>query len=122
MLLQATDAAAELPGGYGLALLQALLALGAVCVLAWAVLRWAAQRGLGGASSAQRIKVLERVPLDARRTMWLVEVGGRVLLVGGSDGGSMTLLTEVDADALPPVPPKSSFADVLRRAPSAPKE
>jgi len=39
MLLQATDAAAELPGGYGLALLQALLALGAVCVLAWSVLR-----------------------------------------------------------------------------------
>lgn len=116
LLLQAVDDAAELPGGYGVALLQSLLALAAVCVLAWVVLRWAAKRGQGfGVSS--RVKVLERAALDARRSLYLVEVGERVLLVGVGDGGAPALITEVDPATLPEATAKARvrFADVLKR-------
>ncbi|AKF08752.1 flagellar biosynthetic protein FliO [Sandaracinus amylolyticus] len=116
---------AELPGGYGVALLQSLLALAAVCVLAWVVLRWASQRGLGTFARGTRVKVIERVPLDARRTLWLVKVGGKVLLIGAGDGASPTTLTELREDELPdePITTKgATFVEVLRRAASgAPK-
>ncbi|MFW5921060.1 MAG: hypothetical protein ACOCUS_04415, partial [Polyangiales bacterium] len=65
-LLQGASEAADLPGGYGAALLQTLLALAAVCVLAWVVLRWSAKRGFGMGPSGGRVRVLERVPLDQR--------------------------------------------------------
>ena len=68
------------PGGYGVALLQTLLALGAVSILAWVVLRWSARRGLG-VGRGRRVKVLERTPLDGRRALYLVSVGDRVLLL-----------------------------------------
>ena len=59
-------------GGYGAALLQAVLALLAVSVLAWVVLRGLARGGMlrGGG----RIRVLERTPLDARHALVLVRL------------------------------------------------
>lgn len=116
-LLQAADGAAELPGGYGVALLQTLLSLGAVCLLAWVALRWASRRGLGFGARGQRVKVLERVPLDPRRSLYLVEVGGKVLLLGAGDGASPRLLTELDPADLPEVAEtKRTFADVFARS------
>lgn len=114
LLLQAsTSAARDLPGGYGASLLQSLLALTAVVILAWVVLRWSAQRGLG-MGAGQRVKVIERVPLDARRWVYLVQIGERVLVVGAGDGASPTLLTELSARELPDAPKQRSFLEVLR--------
>jgi flagellar biosynthetic protein FliO len=114
ILLQASSGAArELPGGYGAALLQSLLALAAVCILAWVVLRWSAQRGLG-TGLGQRVQVLERVPLDARRWIYLVKIGERVLVLGAGDGASPTLLTEMAVEDLPDAPRSRSFLEVLR--------
>ncbi|MBX7196701.1 MAG: flagellar biosynthetic protein FliO, partial [Sandaracinaceae bacterium] len=110
------SAARDLPGGYGTSLLQSLLALGAVCILAWVVLRWSAQRGLG-LGQGQRVKVIERVPLDARRWVYLVQIGERVLVVGAGDGASPTLLTEMAAKDLPDPPKARSFLEVLRDGP-----
>lgn len=110
VLLQAAD----LPGGYGVSLLQTLLALAAVCILAWVVLRWSARRGLG--VSRGRVKVLERVPLDGRRALYLIEVNGRQLLVGVGDGGAPALLTELEVDDLPVGrEPVATFGDLVRR-------
>lgn len=119
LLLQAAHQAAsstarELPGGYGASLLQSLLALAAVCILAWVVLRWSASRGLGMGAGA-RMKVIERVPLDARRWVYLVEIGERVLVVGAGDGASPTLLAELKRSELPDAPPSRSFLEVLRK-------
>lgn len=116
-LLQAGEPATELPGGYGAALLQTLLALAVVCVLAWVVLKWASRRGFAFGAGGRRVKVLERVALDPRRTLYLVEVGGKVLLLGAGDGASPRLISELDPDALPdePAKPKARFADVLGR-------
>lgn len=112
--------AADVPGGYGVALVQALLALLAVCILAWTVLRWSAGRGLGGLGGGQRIEILERAHLDARRTLYLVKIGERAYLVGAGDGGAPSLLAEIPASELPPAKP-TRFADVLARARPAPE-
>ena len=120
LLLQASAETAELPGGYGVVLLQTLLALAGVCGLAWVVLRWLAQRGLGAGHGGARVRVIERVPLDARRTLWLVQVGPKVLLIGGGDGASPATLAELGEHDLPVGAPERSatFAEVLRRAAS----
>ncbi len=110
-LLQRT--ATEAPGGYGIALLQTLFALFAVCILAWVVLRWSARRGLGVGRG--RVRVLERVPLDGRRSLYLIEVGERVLLVGAGDGGAPSLLTELDPSELPPLPERPGLAELVAR-------
>lgn len=118
ILLQASERAAqhsaELPAGYGAALLQGIISLGAVCILAWVLLRFGARRGLG-TSGGQRIKVLERAPLDARRSLYIVEVGEKCLLLGTGDGGGPQLITELDPATLPPAPPPATFRDVLSR-------
>lgn len=110
------------PGGYGVALLQSLLALAAVCVLAWVVLRWSARRGLG--VTRGRVKVLERVPLDGRRSLYLVEIGERVLLIGAGEGGAPSLLAELDPSELPPAPERPlGMLELMQklRAPGPPK-
>ncbi len=117
-LLQSTP-----PGGYGVALLQTLLALGAVCILAWVVLRWSARRGLG-LGRPGRVRVLERVPLDGRRALYLIEIGERVLLVGAGEGGAPALIAELDASELPPAPERpASLVELLGklRAKGAPR-
>lgn len=127
-MLQA-HAAADLPGGYGVALVQTLLALVAVCVLAWVVLRWSARRGLGIGATGGAVRVVERIALDARRTLYVVKVGERVLLLGAGDGAAPTMLTEIDPATLPKDVLAShggaafgSFADVLARLRGAAKK
>ncbi len=114
MLLWAQSTHHAVPQGYGSALLQATIALAAVCLLAWLVLRFVARRGFGAATEG-RLQVLERVPLDARRSLVLVQVGSRAFLVGTGDGAAPRLIAEFSSDALPSVPPKPrpSFRDVL---------
>jgi flagellar biosynthetic protein FliO len=86
-------------GGYGAALLRAVLALLAVSVLAWVVLRGLARGGMlrGGG----RIRVLERTPLDARHALVLVQVDGETLLLGVGDGSAPTLLKTLPESGLP---------------------
>jgi flagellar biosynthetic protein FliO len=111
LLLQA---ARSLPGGYGVALLQSLLALAAVCILAWVVLRWSAKAGLGGAGG-RHLEVLERLALDHRRGLVLVRAGKRVLVLGVGEGAAPTLLTELDPGDVPvDRAAKVSFLEVLK--------
>lgn len=96
VLLQSVADEPALPGGYAMDLLRAILALAAVCLLAWVALRWAARFGFGKGRSGGRIEVLERTVLDPRRSLYLVKLGERVLLIGTGDGGSPSLLAELD--------------------------
>jgi flagellar biogenesis protein FliO len=84
-------------------MVRALLALAGVCLLAWVVLRMLARRWGPGRFGGKpgTVEVLERVPLDARRALWLVRAGERVLLVGTGDGGAPVLVAELDAASLP---------------------
>lgn len=102
VLLQTTSApvAPALTGGYGAALLQAILALLAVCVLAWVVLRGLARGGLLRGSGG-RVRVLERTPLDPKHALVVVEVDGETLLLGVGEGSAPALLRQLTPAAAP---------------------
>lgn len=104
----------QVPGVGWSSLALSFLSLGAVCVVAWAVLRVLAGKGVGRASGA--IRVVARCPLEPRRSLYVVEVAGRCFLVGVGDG-PMSMLAEVDAQALPREAPGEPprFAAVLGR-------
>lgn len=117
VLLQTTSAPVPpvVVGGYGAALLQAVLALLAVSVLAWVVLRGLSRGGMwrGGG----RIRVLERTPLDARHALVLVQVDGETLLLGVGDGSAPALI-----QALPKGEPSGPGASNEGLTPDAPQQ
>ena len=117
-LLQAADAAHDpLTTSYGASLLQTLLALAAVCILAWVVLKWGAKKGLTFGARGRHIQLIERVPLDPRRSLSLVRVGGKILLIGVGDGAAPVLLKELSEGDLEAhkADPARSFREVLKR-------
>jgi len=85
-------------GAVGLQLLKALAVLAAILLAAWAFRRFAAPR-LGLRPAAGRMRVVERLPLEPRRSLYLVEVDGVAHLIGVSEG-SVRLL-EPGADRPP---------------------
>ena len=94
---------------------QAMGTLVVIIALAVLVLYGGRRMGLGRASGP--LELLGRLPLDARRAVYLVRVGKLVYVVGASEGG-LTRLGEMDADAVPAGPPGGTgptFAEVLRR-------
>ncbi len=112
---------AELPS-YGGLLIKTIVALVIVIGLAWVLLRWGLPKLLPGQSRGHgEIEVLDRQPLDGRRSVVLVKAYGRHLLLGVAEG-SVTLLSEIDAEAVADAErrraarPQRSFADVLREA------
>jgi flagellar protein FliO/FliZ len=109
---------ADLSVGYGWLLAETLVALVAVCLLALVALRWGLRRlGMPGSTDGGRIRVLERVAIDPRQSLLLVEVGSRVLLIGTGEG-PMALLADIDPASLPALPERKAvaFKDVLARA------
>jgi flagellar protein FliO/FliZ len=85
---------------YAAQLLQALLALAAVCLLAVVALRAAARRGWGTGAGKGPVRVLQRIPLEQRRALYLVKAGNRTLLIGVGEGGGPALLAELDEKQL----------------------
>jgi flagellar biogenesis protein FliO len=61
-------------------------------LLALGLMVWIAYR-LWSRSSSPVMKVLARVPLEPRRTLYIVEVAGQCLLIGAGEGGLSTLAT-----------------------------
>jgi flagellar protein FliO/FliZ len=96
-------------------LLETLVTLAGVCALAFLVL-WGARRvGIGRGGGP--IELRGHLPLDARRSIYLVKVGDRVYVVGVGEGGFTKLGDLPDTDLPRPEPaPASTFADVLARA------
>jgi flagellar biosynthetic protein FliO len=97
-------------------LIVTLLAFLAVILAAWLAARWLMRRMYGpGAANAGRIRVVERVPLEPRRTLYLVEAGDKLLLLGSTDHG-IVVLAEFTREQLPPpaTPERRSFLDALR--------
>lgn len=66
-------------------LLESVVGLGIVVGLGLAVLYGARRAGLGRAPGA--LEVLARLPLEARRSVYVVRVLDQVLILGASEGG-----------------------------------
>jgi flagellar protein FliO/FliZ len=90
-------------GAYGAYIVQTFVTLLAVCGIAYAVLYGARRLGLGRPRGP--ISLVGQLPLDARRSIYLVKVGEQVIVVGASEAG-FTKLGEMSADS-------PSFAEVL---------
>ena len=76
---------------------QTILALGFVCLLAYVLLRVILPRLNLTTTGKSMVTVVDRTPLDQRRSLFVIEVTGRWLLVAVSEGG-VQLISELDAD------------------------
>jgi flagellar biosynthetic protein FliO len=69
---------------YGLFVLETLIALAVIALAGWAVVRFSGQRlSMGG--KGRRMRLIERLVLEPRRSIHLVEVDGETLLIGTSE-------------------------------------
>lgn len=87
---------AELDMGWSL--VRTFVVLGLVVALAWLTLNVGLRKLMGIGPAAGRrgiISVLERVPLDQKRTLYVVRAGDEVLLIGASDL-SVNFLSKLD--------------------------
>ena len=94
--------------------LETLALLLALTVMAVVVVVVARKAGLG--RSRGPIALAGHLPLDARRAIYLVEVGNQVLVVGAAEAG-LTKLGEVEKSTLAFTPSEEPvrFRDVFRR-------
>jgi flagellar protein FliO/FliZ len=104
--------------GYGSYIVETFVTLLAVCGLAFVLLYGARRFGMGRARGG--IELVGQLPLEARRSIYLVKVGETVLVVGASEAG-FTKLGEMPVSSLPPAEVevrggRGVFADVLARA------
>ena len=79
-----------------LMLLQTLLALGLVCGIAYAIFRWILPRLTLARASNSMVRVVDRINLDARKSLYVIEVAGRWMLIASSEAG-VHLVSELDA-------------------------
>lgn len=102
---------------YGDLLVTSLVVLGAVCVAAFVVVRVVGRWVLTGRTrGANLLDVIARVPLEPRRSLYVVEVAGKTLLVGTSEMG-LNLLAELDgAEVRARASARPTFADLVRGA------
>jgi flagellar protein FliO/FliZ len=102
---------------YGDLLITSLLVLGAVCIAAFVAVRVVGRFLASGRSrGAHLLDVIARVPLEPRRSLYIVEVTGKTLLVGTSEMG-LAVLSELDAaEVKARAVAHRSFADLVRAA------
>jgi flagellar biogenesis protein FliO len=102
---------------YGDLLVTSLVVLGAVCVAAFVVVRLLGRfLATGRARGAHLLDVVARVPLEPRRSLYVVEVAGKTLLVGTSEMG-LSVLSELDGgEVRARIVERPTFAELVRSA------
>jgi len=94
---------------------QTILALGFVCLLAYVILRVVLPRLNVASAGKGMVNVIDRTSLDQRRSLYVIEVAGRWLLIASSEGG-VQLISELDADKAEQEADAMSAAAVSTRA------
>lgn len=85
-------------GDGGFELVRMVVSLVIVLGMMFAVYFWLKRRGGMPGGAQRRVRVVERLPIDARRSILLLQVDGKELLVGvGSD--TLALLTTLSPEA-----------------------
>jgi flagellar protein FliO/FliZ len=107
-------------------ILQVVVALVAICIVFLIVIRWLLPRmarAAGGQGfrmgGGRLVRIVDRCPLEPKRTVFLVEVAGRYMLIGSSEG-SVTKIAGGDLDEpeirrLLGAPPTRTFASLLKK-------
>ena len=102
---------------YGDLLVTSLVVLGGVCIAAFVVVRLVGRfLATGRVRGAHLMDVVARVPLEPRRSLYVVEVAGKTLLVGTSEMG-LSVLSELDGAVVRSrTPVRQSFGELVRAA------
>lgn len=87
--------------GYTSDIVQALLALLGVCALAVLAIRFTASRFPRLGLAQGPVRVQQRITLEPRRTLYLVRIGPRLLLLGFGETQGPVLLAEIDPQSIP---------------------
>lgn len=97
----AADGASQLEGGAGFAwmLLQTLFALAAVCALMYLVFRWMLPRLGAVGTSGGLVRVADAVVLEQHKRLYVIQAGGRWMLIASSEAG-VQMLAELDPAAV----------------------
>lgn len=82
------------PESYGAMLLKMMLGVMCITGLAYVVIRYGLKRFLPGAQQHGAMQVLLRQPIEPKRSLLMVRVASRHLLLASSESG-ITLLTEL---------------------------
>ncbi len=77
-------------------LVQTVFALALVCALAYLIFRVVLPRLSIGYGSNSMVRVVDRVGIDARKSLYVIEVAGKWMLVASSEAG-VQLICELDA-------------------------
>ncbi|QQR90380.1 MAG: flagellar biosynthetic protein FliO [Myxococcales bacterium] len=99
-------------------LLQSLLALAAICLLAWLVLRWISSSFQQRSSGAKHLRVIDSIALGPRSRIYIVQSAQRAWLMGSGVEGQVQMLCELDPADIPQQEqaPSSHFAHALIQA------
>lgn len=99
---------------YASYILSTFISLAAIVALGFAVVY--AGRKLGLAKAHGPMQVVGQLPLDARRSIYLVRVGKSVMIIGASENG-LAKLGELSEDEVPKEAEAATrFSDVMKRA------
>ena len=77
-------------------LFQTFLALAFVCGLAYLIFRVLLPKFTTNFGANNMMRVVDRIGLDARKSLYIIEVTGRWFLVAASEGG-VQMISELDA-------------------------
>lgn len=88
----------QVSGGWAffVMLLQTLLALAFVCGLAYVIFRVLLPKFTANFGANNMMRVVDRIGLDTRKSLYIIEVTGRWFLVAASEGG-VQMISELDA-------------------------
>jgi len=102
---------------YGDLLITSLVVLMAVCIGAFVVVKVVGRfLATGRVRGAHLLDVVARMPLEPRRSLYVVEVAGKTLLVGTSEMG-LSVLSELDGgEVRARIVPRQSFGELVRAA------
>jgi flagellar biosynthetic protein FliO len=88
--------------------LQMLLSLVVVCGLIYVTFRFVLPKISNFQFGNNVIKVVEKVPIDLKKTLCVIEVGGRWMLIGTSDNG-VNLISEFTKNEIAEIERKISL-------------
>jgi flagellar biogenesis protein FliO len=102
---------------YGDLLITSLVVLMAVCIGAFVVVKLVGRfLATGRVRGAHLLDVVARMPPEPRRSLYVVEVAGKTLLVGTSEMG-LSVLSELDGgEVRARIVPRQSFGELVRAA------
>ncbi|HSP07430.1 MAG TPA: flagellar biosynthetic protein FliO [Acidobacteriota bacterium] len=104
---------------FGMLILRMLVFLGLVILLIWLLLRkFLPMIARAPGFRNRNVKILERVPLDTKRSLLVVEIQERVYLLGSAEG-QINVLMELDREKMSVAPSitsvPGSFDQVFRK-------